>query len=395
MSRKQLALGSWQLAVVFFLFFFAFNFASCKHRKPVVKAHTIHCVKEASLPVKYAKGFTVDYYNGFKVITVRGWKDSSKVFAQYILLPKGKPAPVDFANALLLDTPVRKIICISTNHIATLTRLGLMDSISGVANVDLIYNKEVVAKVKQNQIANVGSNELNYEKMVELNPSFVFTSGDWDGGDKMKKKLNSLHIKSVLNLDYMEQEPLERAEWIKFIAAFYDKEVEADSIFKEVEKHYLSLKEKLKNVSKKPTVFSNLPFKEIWYMPCGENYMAKLIADAGGNFLWKDAKATNGLNLNLDYEAVYAKAADADIWLCNGFARSLAEVKAADKKNTFFKAYKTANIFNNDKRNTPSGGFDFWETGALNPDIVLADLIFIFHPELLPNHELYYYRKLK
>jgi iron complex transport system substrate-binding protein len=255
-----------------------------------------------------------------------------------------------------------------------------MDSISGVANVDLIYDKDVVAKVKLNQTANVGSNELNYEKMVELNPSFVFTSGDWDGGDKMKKKLNSLHIKSVLNLDYMEQEPLARAEWIKFTAAFYDREVEADSIFSEVEKNYLSLKEKLKSVSNKPTVFSNLPFKEIWYMPCGENYMAKLIADAGGDFLWKDAKATNGLNLNLDYEAVYARAADADVWLCNGFARSLTEIKAADKKNTFFKAYKTANIFNNDKRNTPSGGFDFWETGALNPDKVLADLIFIFHP---------------
>ena len=78
-----------------------------------------------------------------------------------------------------------------------------------------------------------------------------------------------------------------------------------------------------------------------------------------------------------------------------GIAKSLGEIKAADKKNTFFKAYKTGNLFNNDKRNTPGGGFDFWESGVVNPDKVLADLIFIFHPELLPNHELYYYRKLK
>ncbi len=383
------------LAVVCLLLSLVIGQWSCRSKTQTKEQHTTHCIKDTSLLIKYAKGFSVDYYNSFKVITVKDWRDSSKVFAQYILVQKGKPAPVDFVDALLLDTPIRKIICISTNHIATLTRLGLVDSICGVANVDLIYDTDVVAKVKQNQIANVGSNELNYEKMVELNPSFVFTSGDWDGGDKMKKKLNSLHIKSVLNLDYMEQEPLARAEWIKFTAAFYDKEFEADSIFQDVEKNYLSLKDKLKGVLSKPTVFSNLPFKEIWYMPCGENYMAKLIADAGGDFLWKDAKATNGLNLNLDYEAVYAKAADADIWLCNGFARSLTEIKAADKKNTFFNAYKTASIFNNDKRNTPSGGFDFWETGALNPDVVLADLIFIFHPELLPNHELYYYRKLK
>jgi iron complex transport system substrate-binding protein len=382
------------LALSFVFMIMSIGLWSCKGKTQTEQQHS-HCVKEASLPVKYAKGFSVDYYNGFKVVTVKDWRDSEKVLAQYVLLPKGKSGPVDFPNAILLDTPVRKVICISTNHISALARLGLVDSIAGVANVALIYNKEVAALLKENKIADIGKDELNYEKIVELNPSFVFTSGNWDGGDKVKQKLNSLHIKSVLNLDYMEQEPLARAEWLKFVAAFYDKEFEADSIFKEIEQNYLALKEKAKNISSKPTVFANLPFKEIWYMPCGDNYMAKLIADAGGDFLWKDAKATNGLNLNLDYEAVYAKAADADIWLCNGFASSLAEIKAADKKNAFFKAYKTGNVFNNDKRNTPSGGFDFWESGAITPDKVLADLIFIFHPGLLPNHELYYYRRLK
>ena len=371
------------------------SLSACKNTSKGKAQHTTHCVKEASLALKYAKGFSVDYYNGFKVITVKDLKDSSKTLAQYVLLPKGKSAPLDFANAVLLDTPVRKVICISTNHMSALAQLGLLDSIAGVANVSLIYNSEVVARVQQNKIADVGKDELNYEKIVELNPSFVFTSGSWDGGDKMKMKLSSLHIKSVLNLDYMEQEPLARAEWLKFVAAFYDRELEADSLFKTTEQNYLALKEKAKNVAPQPSVFVNIPFKEIWYMPCGENYLAKLIADAGGKFLWKDAKATNGLNLNLDYEAVYAKAADADIWLCNGFAGSLPEIKSADKKNTFFNAYKTKNIFNNDKRNTPSGGFDFWESGGLAPDKVLADLIFIFHPELLPHHQLYYYRQLK
>jgi iron complex transport system substrate-binding protein len=382
------------LALSFLLWTLSLGMWSCKGKTQTEQQHP-HCAKEASLPVKYAKGFSVDYYNGFKVVTAKDWRDSAKVLAQYVLLPKGKSKPADFPNAHLLDTPVRKVICISTNHISALVRLGLVDSIAGVANVALIYNKEVAELLKRNKIVDIGKDELNYEKIVELNPSFVFTSGNWDGGDKVKQKLNSLHIKSVLNLDYMEQEPLARAEWLKFVAAFYDREFEADSIFKQIEQNYLALKEKAKNISSKPTVFANLPFKEIWYMPCGDNYMAKLIADAGGDFLWKDAKATNGLNLNLDYEAIYAKAANADIWLCNGFASSLAEIKAADKKNAFFKAYKTGNVFNNDKRNTPSGGFDFWESGAITPDKVLADLIFIFHPELLPNHELYYYRKLK
>ncbi len=395
MSRKQFTVYSLRLTVVCLLLSMVVGQWSCKGKSQTHQQHTNHCVKEASLPIKYAKGFSIDYYNGFKVISVKDWKDTAKVFAKYVLLPPGKPAPVDFANAVLIDTPVQKIICISTNHISALAQLGLLDSIGGVANVALIFNKEVVELVHQNKIADVGKDDLNYEKIVELNPSFVFTSGNWDGGDKMKMKLNSLKIKSVLNLDYMEQEPLARAEWLKFVAAFYDRETEADSIFGEIEIRYLALKEKAKSVSIRPTVFANIPFKEIWYTPCGENYMAKMIADAGGDYLWKNTKSNNGLNLNLDYEAVYAKAAEADFWLSNGFAGSLAEIKAADKKNTFFKAYKTKNVFNNDKRNTPNGGFDFWESGGLAPDKVLTDLIFIFHPELLPEHELYYYRKLQ
>jgi iron complex transport system substrate-binding protein len=182
---------------------------------------------------------------------------------------------------------------------------------------------------------------------------------------------------------------------MKFIAAFYNREALADSIFNEIEHNYLDLKARASMVKEKPAAFCNLPFKEIWYMPCSGNYMTRLLTDAGCNFLWKDEGANNRYNLSLDYETVYSRAANADYWLNTGFANSLAEIKAADKKNTFFKAFKTGNVYNNNKRNTPAGGFDFWESGTVNPDKILADLIYIFHPELLKSHELYYYQKLK
>jgi iron complex transport system substrate-binding protein len=129
-------------------------------------------------------------------------------------------------------------------------------------------------------------------------------------------------------------------------------------------------------------------------MPSGENYMPMIIADAGGDFLWKDSKATNGLNLSLDYEAVYAKAANADVWLVNALVQNADDVKNADSKNALFIAFKTKQLYNQDNRRTQNGGLDFWESGALNPHLVLADLIAIFHPELMPNHVFVYYRKL-
>lgn len=353
-----------------------------------------HCVKEASLPVKYAKGFSVDYYNGFKVVSVKDVKNGT-IVAQYVLLPKGKAAPVDFATAVLIDTPVQNVVCISTTHVAELKRLGLLEHVGGVTNLPLFYDMELVEKVKSGTIADLGQHEMNYEKLLSLNPAFVFTDGGYDGGDKLKAKLDALKVKSVLNLDYMEQNPLARAEWLKFIGAFFDKEYEADSIFNTIENNYTALQQKVKSVSTQPTVFCNLPFKEVWYMPCGDNYMAQLIADAGGNFLWKNDTIANGLNLSLDYEAVYAKAAKADYWINPGFAHSLKDIREMDSKNVNFAAYKNNKVYNNNLRNTTADGFDFWESGTVSPDVILADLIYIFHPELLPNHQLYYYQKLK
>lgn len=349
----------------------------------------------ASMPVKYARGFTVSYFKDCKLITVRDWKDTTKILAQYVLLDAGKELPDMFRDEAVIRQPVHKVVCISTPHITIMHRLNLLDSIAGITNVSLIYDTTVTNKVKQGRIANLGNDELNYERLVELAPSFVIVSGSFDGGDKMRLKLTTLHVRSILDLDYMEQDPLGRAEWIKFIAAFYNKEDLADSIFSGIERNYLALREKGRSFANQPTVFCNIPFKEIWYMPCGDNYVAKIIEDAGGNFLWKDAKATNGFNLSLDYEAVYNKAANADIWINPGFANSLAEIKAADKKNTLFKAYKTGMVFNNNRRNTPNGGFDFWESGIINPDKILADLIFILHPDALPGYQLYYYQQLK
>ncbi len=349
---------------------------------------------KSSLALKYAKGFAVAYYDGYKVVSVRDIKDSSKILAQYVLSSNGKTIQ-GFSDAIHINTPVNKAVCISTTHMAEMVRLNLMDSIAAVVNTPLIYDTAVTGKVNRKQIANLGNDEINYEKLVELAPAFVFTSGGYDGGDKLKLKLNSLHITSVVDLDYKEQDPLGRAEWLKFIAAFYDKEDEADSIFRTIETNYLALKAKAKELKEKPTVFCNIPFKEIWYMPCGENYMAQLIADAGGDFLWKDEKPTNSLNLNLDYEAVYNKAAGAGFWINPGFATSLNEIREADKKNSLFAAFKKGEVYNNNKRNTPNGGFDFWESGTVNPDKILADLISIFHPGALPGHQLYYYQKLK
>ena len=374
----------------FFCVAFAVLLCSCNQPQK----QKAHCEKQSSLPLKYKPHFSVDYYDGFKVVTVYG-TDSANLLAQYVLLPKNKPAPVGFDKATLIETPVRGSIAVSTNHVAIYSKLGIADTLLGVANAELIYDSLVRKNLAEKKLVSVGTNEYDFELMAILQPSFVLHSGSYDGGDKLQNKLQSMGVKTVLCADYIEQSPLARAEWIKFVAAFYDLEHVADSLFLLTEKRYLQLKQLAGSVSTQPTVFCNMPFKEVWYMPTGQNFSAQLIADAGGDLLWKDAKPNNGLNLSLDYEAVYAKAANADIWLVNSLESSLNEVLNADAKNKNFAAFRVGNLYNHNKRTTPAGGSDYWESGVISPDVLLADLISIFHPELLPAHQLYYYKKLQ
>lgn len=347
------------------------------------------------MQLRYAKGFAVDYYETFKVISVYTVDTSHTLQEQYVILPPNKKAPAGFEKAVLIADSNMNAVCISTTHIAAMAELELMNKISGVTNSKLIYNQQVRDLVSKGKIEDVGNDAgLNFEKIVQLNPSIIMTYGGIEGGGMGISKLKSLGQRVILNNDYMEQNPLARAEWIKFTAAFFDAEEVADSIFNKVDSSYTQLKKMHQLFENAPTVFCNLPFKEIWYMPCGDNYMAQLLHDAGADFIWAEAGQQNGLNLSLNYEAVYGKAADADYWINTNFANSLNEIKALDNKNTFFKAYQQKKVYNNNNRNTADGGFDFWESGAMHPELILADLINIFHPGKLPNWQLYYYRKL-
>ena len=48
-------------------------------------------------------------------------------------------------------------------------------------------------------------------------------------------------------------------------------------------------------------------------------------------------------------------------------------------------------IYNNPLRTTPEGGNDFWESGAVRPDLILEDLIQVFHYDGSGNLN-YYFR---
>jgi iron complex transport system substrate-binding protein len=191
----------------------------------------------------------------------------------------------------------------------------------------------------------------------------------------------------------MENHPLGRAEWIKFLAAFFNKEAEAERVFQDIVSKYNLLAEKVKSVPYRPTVFCNAPIRGSWHVPGGGGYVAKFIQDAGGKYLWDDDKSTGVMTVAT--EAVIERARDADFWIGVIMpVKSMEELRSIDERFSIVNAFKKGNVFNNDAKVNSAGGNDFWETGVARPDLVLADFIKILHPDLLPDHQLIWYRRL-
>jgi len=280
----------------------------------------------------------------------------------------------------------------SVTHIALIDQLNQLNSVVAMTGRNTSSNTIVQEMVKSDELKEMGGyQQLNYELLLDLSPDVVMAFGIDQASNSHVNKLKELGLNVVLNAEYMELHPLGKLEWIKFMAAFYDMEEEANQLFTKIEKEYLDLTELTKNVEYKPSVFVGMPWNGSWYIPGGASFVAQYFNDAGANYLWSDNSEQGSYTKSK--EVILDEAFEADYWLNLNSYSSKAEVVAYDERFNNFSAYKKNKMYNNNKRLNVEGGNDYWESGVVNPQIVLKDLIEIFHPELL-EHEMYYYQHL-
>lgn len=342
----------------------------------------------------YAKNFEISQFPTHRIATIRNVQRGSRATHQYALVPKGAPLPELPAGIAVIRTPVTRVVVMETVYIGYLDALNQLDAIIGAATSDYISNVAIRARVADGSIHKVQIGAaLNIERMLLLQPDLILTSISGDPAFDIPAKLARSGLPVVLTAGYMEQHPLARAEWIKFIAAFFDAGDLAEQSFEPIATRYKSLHATVAQIEQRPTVFCGAPYSSAWHMAGGESYTAQTIRDAGGAYLWADVPGSGAIPL--DTERVFLKAAHADIWINPSFYRSLKELYGADQRFQKFRAGQTGHVFNNTKQRTASGGNSIWERGIVHPDDVLADLIKVFHPERMPDWEFIYYEQLK
>ena len=343
--------------------------------------------------IKYAEGFNVTYLKNARLVEVTYPFQGAASGYKYLLIPKGQPVPEHDHDTKIIFTPLNNLVCTSTTHIPLLDYLNETDKLIGFTSLDYISSEKMRKRIDAGKVQELGLDKgINLEALVMIRPELVmgYTSSSDYG---QFKKIEELGVPVVINAEYLEKHALGRAEWIKFMALFFNKEEAADSVFRIIEKNYLETKAVVEKAAlRRPTVLSGIVYGDAWFLPGGQNYSSHLLKDAGCQYLW-EADSSNGF-LQLSFESVYNKANQADLWIGTGTYASLNDLKSADNRYSLFAPFVKKQVYNYDARKGVKGGSEFMELGYLRPDIILNDLVKIAHPELLPGYKLYFHRKL-
>ena len=342
----------------------------------------------------YAKNFEIIDFKTYRIATVKASSGDSTLLHQYALVPRGVPQPAELPEDItIIQTPVKKVVVLETIYIGFLEALNQLETIIGIATADYVVNPTIRKGIEDGTIYKMQTTKaLNIERLLVLKPDLIFISTPSEPTSSILAQLKRAGLPTVITAEYQEHHPLARAEWIKFIAAFFNAAEEANEIFDAIAARYETLLKRIDSIKNRPDVFCGAPYSGIWHMAGGDSYVAQLIRDAGGNYLWKDVTSANAIPL--DTERVFLKAANADIWLNPSFYRTQHALFSADPRFRKFHAAQTGNIYNRTRQQTTAHGNPIWESGIIHPDDVLADLIKIFHPDQMPDREFVYYEHL-
>ena len=312
-----------------------------------------------------------------------------------------------------IPIPLRRVATTSATHIGFLYALGVLDSVVAMSNPEWVYNKP------SHEVANIGEDiNIAMEPLLLAKPDVLFASSYGQNSQQIERVAEA-GIPVVYLAEWQEQHPLARAEWLRFVAAFFGKTALADSILGEVRREYqevdkgLRIKDERPNssdsensetklispsscvlnpVSKRASIMSGASYRGTWYVPSGTTYMGCLFCDAGASYVFAD-ECTNG-SIPLTMEQALRAFSEADVWV-GANARTMEELRAIDDHHTWFKAYKTGRVYHFYRRTNSTGGNDFWETGVVHPEIILRDLQWALYPDRYPDHEPYFIGKVE
>jgi len=341
---------------------------------------------------KYAQN--ISHIKGSNEIIIRFNWDGKNDSITYIMVPNdSKEKSIPNKKIFYIKTPINSVAALSTTHIAMINEINEIETISGTCDYFRMSNKRLWEKYKSGELTDLGTSmDVNQEKLIDLECDAVFKTAFSSANFKKDEIFHSIGIPIIYTYSWHEKSPLARAEWIKLFGLLYNESEKADSVFNDIETKYIAIANKAKSIAAKPKVLAGDLIKDTWHMPGGDSYVAKFIEDAGGDFVYAQSEGTGSIPLN--FENVIEMSEQVDVWI-GAKALTYKELFESDSRYKLLQVCTNKNAYNKNKQDNGTGGNNIWEEGYIRPDIILADLFSIIHPEEVPNYELQFYKKIE
>ncbi len=344
------------------------------------------------IDIENARGFSITRFENYSILKVNTpWPEAEDPFI-YVLTENDTEIPPNLKYDQKVEIPVENIVVTSTTHIPALEALDKEKTLVGFPGLNYISSQKTRKLIDDGQISELGQNEnINTEVLIDLSPDVVIGFAI-NASNKSLETIQKTGVPVIYNGDWTEETPLGKAEWIKFFGVLFGKEKEAEKIFNEIKEDYLEAKELAKTSENRPSVIAGSMYNDKWYMPFGNSWQAQFIKDANANYLYSETEGDG--SLSLAFESVLEKASDAEYWISSGQFRSYEQLFNESDHYKRFEAVKKRNVYSVSLSTGETGGILFYELGPQRPDLILKDLISIFHPSLLKDHELIFYKPL-
>lgn len=362
----------------------------CSGSKKQQASQSIEAIHE-SVNIEYAKGFTIrEIDEHTHLVSLQDPEGEQKRTYHFALVDRDATPSTEIPKDYeVIRIPIKHAICMTALQLSNFIKLNALDYVSGINSVRHLFNTDLKKRVKDGRIQKIGiEGEFDNELVMAANPDIIFVSSSKRGGFESLKEVG---IPLIPHYGYKERTPLGQAEWLKLVGILVGKEAEANATFDKIAQRYNELKKRVKEVKNRPTVLSGEMRNGNWYAVGGKSFLAQVFEDAGAEYILKNDEHTGGFNM--DYETIYSKAAKADYWrIMNSFDGTFGyeALESEDQRYRDFDAFRNRHIIYCNMREVP-----FYETMPVEPEVMLADFIKVFHPDILPQHKPVYYRLLK
>lgn len=364
--------------------------AACGGHGAKTSGYSVAGVTDSLRMIKpaYAKGFNVSYEDEIILLDINDPENREAEKFHFALTDSDYSGNIP-EGYTRINIPIESAICMTSLQLSNFLKLDISEKVVGITSTRHLHNEKMNAQLKEGKTHKIGiEGNFDNEVIMAINPDVIFISPFKRGG---YDAIRNVDIPMIPHLGYKELTPLGQAEWIKVIGLLTGKTAEANREFEGIAKRYNDLKAMVDTVTERPKVFSGEMRGGNWYAVGGRSFLAQLFRDAGGDYFLRDNTESGGVTL--DYETVYTNAAHADYWrIVNSFDGdySYEVLQEQDDRYTDFDAWKNHGVIYCNMKEV-----SFYEKMPVEPEVVLADFIHVFHPDILPDHEPAYYHLLE